>query len=516
MEPSKQCQCWMREHGHSASGFFGCAHFLVTHSLDTTVIWRLDRLWRVAAAAAAGGCKQDPQKPLDVRQTNESPSQLSECRAELWLKNSKAVQRDEAKACFAIVGEYLPGRRHPGYRPDDFKGGVALVRDSSGLLVLTVARGPDIHVYAISPNCLDVVPVSVVGTITFSLDSSLELVFPKEGSRFRGLRARFEPQGRRSSSAEQDGQKSKDSPARAKSPSATSPSSEPRAEAKIRIGKHQGCTPRGGQSTKHGTGSPTSSRQASSRNPVLPASGRASPRCGCSCRVPKRWSTAGLCRSGQAAATCQPREQQDTLMCETSIGTESLHRGEHPRKSTGPGPMASGRSRPTGSRREPSAINLSISAASPTTHISLPKAVGRDVKVAASQGARALCHQSSCKNSVDRRRPGVSKKLVETPSRQPASVTMTGVGTSRPSSYVPSRQTPHAVPARPTSMTSQYTPHIPIPKNARGNAQRACAPGERAAAVAARSLLVPKFLRGKDLATSGPSAGASCNADGEG
>ena len=222
MSPSKQCESWMREHGHPTSGFVGSAQFLVTHSLDTTVIWRLDRLWRVAAAA--GGCKQDPPKPLHVRQTNESPSQLSECRAELWLKNSRGthpVRRDEAEACFAIVGEHLPGRRHPGYRPDDFKGGVAMSRDSSGLLVLTIARGPDVHVYAISPNCLDVVPVSVVD-VTFSLDSFLELVFPMEGSRFRGLTARLEPQ-------EVDGQKqkSKDSPARAKSPSATSPSSEP-------------------------------------------------------------------------------------------------------------------------------------------------------------------------------------------------------------------------------------------------------------------------------------------------
>ena len=72
MSPSKQCESWMREHGHPTSGFVGSAQFLVTHSLDTTVIWRLDRLWRVAAAA--GGCKQDPPKPLHVRQTNESRS----------------------------------------------------------------------------------------------------------------------------------------------------------------------------------------------------------------------------------------------------------------------------------------------------------------------------------------------------------------------------------------------------------------------------------------------------------
>ena len=97
MSPSKQCESWMREHGHPTSGFVGSAQFLVTHSLDTTVIWRLDRLWRVAAAAA-GGCKQDPPKPLHVRQTNESPSQLWECRAELWLILAEEFERHASSA----------------------------------------------------------------------------------------------------------------------------------------------------------------------------------------------------------------------------------------------------------------------------------------------------------------------------------------------------------------------------------------------------------------------------------
>ena len=350
MSPSKQCESWMREHGHPTSGFVGSAQFLVTHSLDTTVIWRLDRLWRVAAAAAA-------PKPLHVRQTNESPSQLSECRAELWLKNSRGthpVRRDEAEACFAIVGEYLSGRRHPGYRPDDFKGGVAMSRDSSGLLVLTVARGPDVHVYAISPNCLDVVPVSVVD-VTFSLDSFLELVFPMEGSRFRGLTARLEPQ-------EVDGQKqkSKDSPARAKSPSATSPSSEPRAKSKIRIGQRQLQlhTPRGPkvsfQSTKSGNGSPSPSRAASSRSPVLPASGRV--------QVPAVGARAGYQNSGRRPSAVRIPDKQRPLTSQENSRTPSCvrpasapracsnaprgHRGEHPRKSTVPGPMASHGGRP--------------------------------------------------------------------------------------------------------------------------------------------------------------------------
>ena len=209
------------------------------------------------------------------------------------------------------------------------------------------------------------------------------------------------------------------------------------------------------QSTKSGNGSPSPSRAASSRSPVLPASGRV--------QVPAVGARAGYQNSGRRPSAVRIPDKQRPLTSQENSRTPSCvrpasapracsnaprgHRGEHPRKSTVPGPMAShGGSRPTGARSEPSATNLS--GLSATTHLRSPKTVGRDVKVPASQGAR------------------VSKKpVVEAPSRQPANVTMTGVGTSRPSNNVPSRQTPHAVPAGPASMTCrQHTPRLPTQK----------------------------------------------------
>ncbi|CAE7216786.1 unnamed protein product [Symbiodinium sp. CCMP2592] len=112
-QPSRSCEEWLHKHRYPLSGFCSMdAQFVVTHSVDTTAIWRLDRLWQVAEAAALGH-KKDPRKPLDLMETMENKSQLSECRAELWLKNSEGmypVRRDKAQAFVAIVGEYLPGQ----------------------------------------------------------------------------------------------------------------------------------------------------------------------------------------------------------------------------------------------------------------------------------------------------------------------------------------------------------------------------------------------------------------------
>ncbi|CAE7216795.1 unnamed protein product [Symbiodinium sp. CCMP2592] len=272
----------------NGSGFCSMdAQFVVTHSVDTTAIWRLDRLWQVAEAAALGH-KKDPRKPLDLMETMENKSQLSECRAELWLKNSEGmypVRRDKAQAFVAIVGEYLPGKRSATYRPDDGNGGVVLKMDSSGLLILTVARGPEIDVYAILPHTLDVVPVTVVDT--FSLDSSLELVFPEVGGRFRGLRARLEQPDSATTSYDGDyAAENKDSPPPSskssgvlcstppglKSPGSTPPSSvkggappQPRPKSKAGVGQHQVRTPRGASLHSTNIGRGGLARQISSR-----------------------------------------------------------------------------------------------------------------------------------------------------------------------------------------------------------------------------------------------------------
>ncbi|CAE7477872.1 unnamed protein product, partial [Symbiodinium microadriaticum] len=110
-QPSRSCEQWMR-YRFRVEGFSSMdACFVVTHSVDTTAIWRLDRLWQVAEAAALGH-EKDPKKILDITETMENnPSRLSECRAELWLKRAEGmypIRRDKAQENMAIVGEYLP------------------------------------------------------------------------------------------------------------------------------------------------------------------------------------------------------------------------------------------------------------------------------------------------------------------------------------------------------------------------------------------------------------------------
>ncbi|CAE7941433.1 unnamed protein product [Symbiodinium necroappetens] len=476
-QPSKKCEDWMRG-GYSISGFASpWAQFVVTHSVDTTVIWRLDRLWQLGEAAARG-CKQDPQTPLDIRQTSESPSQLSECRAELWLKNSGGMypmRRDEAAACFAIVGEYLPGRRHPGYRPDDFNGGVVLKIDSSGLLVLTVARGPDIHVYAISPNRLDVLPVSVVDTVTFSLDSPLELVFP-DGSFLRGLSARLEAEGAGSTYTENDVQESKESPSRSKSPRAASIAHAPPSSAQVAPSdpgpkpktrsQHQVCTPRGTNFQSPNAGRGSLARQASSRSAEIPAAGRV--------QVSRVGVRPGYQRDGRLAVADRISDKQRQLASQrNSSKTPSSTRpvstlvrarsnsprglgGETPRKSTGPA-ASHGRIRDVVRSKR---LITSLSSGSPTSPTSPTKTESRDVKAATSEGVR-LRSRSVSSDSVDRGR-GVSKKPVETPSRAKSiePIGANRISTSDTSSYVPSQQTSHhAVPTVPVSRL--HTPGIP-------------------------------------------------------
>ncbi|OLQ03595.1 hypothetical protein AK812_SmicGene13463 [Symbiodinium microadriaticum] len=194
----RSCEQWMR-YRFRVEGFSSMdACFVVTHSVDTTAIWRLDRLWQVAEAAALGHKKEPAPQPCSaMRAMSSLPADCGmqgRAVAEEFGRPSRPprmypIRRDKAQASVAIVGEYLPGyvpsewhgfalvaeRRSPKYRPDDCNGGVVLKMDSSGLLVLTVARGADIDVYAIVPHTLDVVPVTVDG-----LDSCLELVFPED------------------------------------------------------------------------------------------------------------------------------------------------------------------------------------------------------------------------------------------------------------------------------------------------------------------------------------------------
>ncbi|CAE7375024.1 unnamed protein product, partial [Symbiodinium microadriaticum] len=159
--------------------------------------------------------------------------------------------------------------------------------DSSGLLVLTVARGADIDVYAIVPHTLDVVPVTVDGT--FSLDSCLELVFPEAGGFFDGLRARLHMEQEDSATTSYTGdevQENKDSPPPSSkssgvlgstppgqtSPGSTPPSSvkdgaasQPRPISKAGIGHHQIRTPRGASLLSTNSGRGGLARQISSR-----------------------------------------------------------------------------------------------------------------------------------------------------------------------------------------------------------------------------------------------------------
>ncbi|CAE7216820.1 unnamed protein product [Symbiodinium sp. CCMP2592] len=433
------------------------AQFVVTHSVDTTAIWRLDRLWQVAETAALGH-KKDPRKLIDLMETMENKSRLSECSAELWLKNSEGmypVRRDKAQAFVATVGEYLPGQRTPEYRPDDHNGGVVLKMDSSGLLILTVARGPEIDVYAILPHTLDVVPVTVVDT--FSLDSCLELVFPEVGGRFRGLRARLEqPDSATTSYSGDDAQENKDSqppnstssdqlsstPPGQKSLGSTPPSSlkdcppsQPRPKSKASIGQHQVRTPRGASihSTNIGRGGLV--RQISSRGTAPPASASR-------VQVSRLGVRQGLQNDGRPAVGVRTSDKQRPLASQgrgnNSVSTLGVRVSERPsnsprdtRPSTSTGPTAS-RIRQTAVRNDGNRPVANLSGGSPTSQTSrspghasgASKTVRRDVKpllkAATSEGVR-LRDRSVSSENVDRRGQAVSPKLVESPP-QPESV----------------------------------------------------------------------------------------------
>jgi len=472
-QPSRSCEEWLK-YRYPAQGFCSInAQFVVTHSVDTTAIWRLDRLWQVAEAAALGH-KKDPRKPLDLMETMENKSQLSECRAELWLKKSEGmypVRRDKAQAFVAIVGEYLPGKRSATYRPDDGNGGVFLKMDSSGLLILTVARGPEIDVYAILPHTLDVVPVTVVDT--FSLDSSLELVFPEVGGSFRGLRARLEQPDSATTSYDGDyAPENKDSPPPSskssgvlcstppgqKSPGSTPPSSvkggapsQPRPKSKAGIGQHQVRTPRGAslQSTNIGRGG--LARQISSRGAATPAS-------------PSRVqvSRVGIRQGNQSdarpAVGIRISDKQRPLASQgrrndsaSTLGVRVSERHSiSPRDTTGPTASHSqSRIRQTAVRSDGNRLVTNLSGGSPTTHTShasgASKTVRRDVKpllkAAASEGVR-LRSRSVSTDNVDRRQ--ASPKLVATPPRPESVEPVRKAGapsTSAQTSYVASPQT---------------------------------------------------------------------------
>eukprot|EP00439_Symbiodinium_sp_Y106_P007703 s2442_g1.t1 len=432
--PSRSCEEWLK-YRYPLQGFHSMdAQFVVTHSVDTTAIWRLDRLWQVAETAALGH-KKDPRKLINLMETMENKSRLSECRAELWLKNSEGmypVRRDKAQAFVATVGEYLPGQRSPEYRPDDCNGGVVLKMDSSGLLILTVARGPEVDVYAILPHTLDVVPVTVDDS--FRLDSSLELVFPEVGGSFRGLRARLEQPDSATTSYSGDGaQANKDSPPPSsdrtsstapgqKSLGSTPPSSvkdgppsQPRPKSKAGIGQHQVRTPRG--ASLHGTniGRGWTGRglvhQISSRGTATPASPS---RVQVSCVGVRQ----GLQNDGRPAVGVRTSDKQRPLASQgprsNSVSTLGVRVSERPSNSprdtrpstsTGPTAIRSNGNRPV----------ANLSGGSPTTqtsHASTSKTVHRDVKAATSEGVRLR---------VDRRGQAVSPKLVESPP-QPESV----------------------------------------------------------------------------------------------
>ncbi|CAE7242682.1 unnamed protein product [Symbiodinium sp. CCMP2592] len=458
------------------------AQFVVTHSVDTTAIWRLDRLWQVAETAALGH-KKDPRKLIDRMETMENKSRLSECRAELWLKNSEGmypVRRDKAQAFVATVGEYLPGRRSPEYRPDDRNGGVVLKMDSSGLLILTVARGPEIDVYAILPHTLDVVPVTVDDT--FSLDSSLELVFPEVGGRFRGLRARLEqPDSTTTSYSGNDVQENKDSPppnSRSsdhlsstppgqKSLGSTPPSSvqdgppsQPRPKSKAGIGQHQVRTPRGASLHSTNIGRGGLAHQISSRGTATSASPSR-------VQVSRVGVRPGFQNDGRPAVgvrtsdkprplASQGRRNESASTLGVRVSERLLNSPTDTRPSTvSTGPTAS-RIRQTAVRNDGNRPVANLSGSSPTSQTShasgASKTVRRDVKpllkAATSEGVR-LRNRSISTDNVDRRGQAVSPKLVETPPRpesiepvHKASATSATVQTS----YVASPQKSYAVP----------------------------------------------------------------------
>eukprot|EP00439_Symbiodinium_sp_Y106_P024628 s2239_g3.t1 len=469
---ARSCEQWLK-YRYPVRGFRSMdAQFVVTHSVDTTAIWRLDRLWQVAETAALGH-KKDPRKLIDLMETMENKSRLSECRAELWLKNSEGmypVRRDKAQAFVATVGEYLPGQRSPEYRPDDCNGGVVLKMDSSGLLILTVARGPEIDVYAILPHTLDVVPVTVVDT--FSLDSSLELVFPEVGGSFRGLRARLEqPDSATTSYSGNDVQENKDSPppnSRSsdqlsstppgqKSLGSTPPSSvkdgppsQPRPKAKAGIGQQQVRTPRGASLHSTNIGRGGLARQISSRGTAAPASSSR-------VQVSRVGVRQGIQRDGRPAVGVRTSDTPRPLASQgVRVSERRLNSPTDTRPSTmSTGPTAS-RIRQTAVRNDGNRLVTNLSGGSPTSQSShasgASKTVRRDVKpllkAATSEGVR-LRSRSVSTDNVDRRGQAVSPKLVETPPRpesiEPvykASATSASVQTS----YVASPQKFCAVP----------------------------------------------------------------------
>ncbi|CAE6928086.1 unnamed protein product [Symbiodinium natans] len=466
-EPSRKCTQWMRHH-YDLEGFNNPdAEYIVTHSMDTTVIWRLDHLWEVAEEAALGN-KQDPSKKLEISQTKESPSLLSESSAELWLKTLEGmypVQRDKLAGCFAIVGEYLPGQRSPNYRPDDHRGGVVMREDRSGLLILSVARGPEVEVYAVTPK-LDVIPMALVDA-DIGLTSCLEIVFP-EGP-FRGLRARLQPdESATPPYKEENPQESsiKDSPPQSlksskssksqcstppgdKSPGNTPPSSpvkDAQPKSKIGSGQHQVCTPRGAsfQSTNIGRGSLP--RQVSSRGTETPASpsrvqvSRVGVRQGHQSdgrlAVGVRISDKSRPLTSQGTKTKTPSttqiagrrndsRQSSTSLAPTSSVRVSERRSNSPRgrrgetRSTTSSGMVSG-SRDAAVRSAGHRLVTNLSGGSPTSQISASKTVRRDVKplvkAATSEGVR-LRSRSVSSDNADRRGQAVSPKLAETPPR---------------------------------------------------------------------------------------------------